>query len=70
MIKQTLKKVFDKDISLTERISTLFKKQGITIFSVLAALSMIISTIVLAIAGASGGGSRGTGGPPSKDRGP
>ena len=60
-IKQTLEKVTDKDTSFAERICTLFREQGITI----TALSMTISTIVLAITG----GSRGTGGSPSKDKG-
>ena len=46
-IKQTLEKVLDKDASLVERICTLFRKQGITISSVLAALPMTIATIVL-----------------------
>ena len=67
-IKQTLKRVLDKNTSLTERICTLFREQGITIFSILTAISMTISTIVLAITGASGGGG-GTGGSPSKGRG-
>ena len=67
-IKQTLGKVLDKGTSLAERILTLFKEQGITIFSILTALSMTISTIVLAITGVFGG-AMGTGGPPSKDRG-
>ena len=64
-IKQTLEKVLDKDTSLAERIRTLFREQGITIFSILTALSMTISTIVLAITGAFGG----TGGSPPKDEG-
>ena len=58
-IKQTLEKVLDKDTSLAERIRTLFPEQGITIFSILTALSMTISTIVLTITGVSGGGVRG-----------
>ena len=66
-IKQTLEKVLDKDGSLAERIRTLLKEQGITIFSILTALSMTISTIILAITGVFGGG-RGTGGSPSKDK--
>ena len=65
-IKQILEKVLDKDISLAERIRTLFREQGITIFSKLTALSMTISRIVLAVFG---GGGTGTGGPPSKDEG-
>ena len=68
-IKQTLEKVLDKDTSLAERIRTLFREQGITIFSIVTALSMSISTIVLAITDAFGGGVGGTGCPPSKDEG-
>ena len=66
-IRQTIEKVLDKDTSLAERIRTLFKEQGITIFSILTALFMNIATIVLAITG--GGGSGGAGGLPSKDKG-
>ena len=50
-IKQTIEKVLDKDTPLLERIRTLFKEQGITIASILIALSMTIETIVLAIKG-------------------
>ena len=67
-IKQTLEKVLDKNTSLAERIRTLFREQGISIFSVLTALSMTMSTIVLAITGVFGGGGR-VGGSPSKDEG-
>ena len=48
-IKQTLEKVLDKNSSLVERIRTLFREQGITIFSILTALLMTVSTNVLAI---------------------
>ena len=65
-IKQTLEKVVDKDASLGERICTFFREQGITIFSVLIALSMTISTIFLTIIGVFWVG---TGGIPSKDKG-
>ena len=54
-IKQTLEKVLDKNSSLVERIRTLFREQGITIFSILTALSMTISTFALTITGACGG---------------
>ena len=64
-IKQTLERALDKDTSLVETIRTLFREQGITIFSILAALSMTISTIVLVITGVSGGG-RGQGVPHQK----
>ena len=46
-IKQTLEKVLDKNTSSAKRIHSLFCEQGITIFSILTALSMTISTIVL-----------------------
>ena len=52
-----------------ERTCTLFKEQGITIFSVLTAFSMTTATIVLAITGVFGGDSGGTRGTPSKDKG-
>ena len=67
-IKQTLEKVLDQSTSLAERIRTLFREQGITIFSILTSFSMTISTIVLAVTGAFGGGG-GTGGSTPKDKG-
>ena len=67
-IRQTILKVLDQDASLAERIRVLFCEQGITIFSILTALSMTISTIILAITGVFGGGG-GTGGSPPKDEG-
>ena len=63
-IKQTIEKVLDKDTSLAERICTLFSEQGTTIFSILTALSMTISLIVLIVFG---GGGAGTGGSTPKD---
>ena len=66
--KQTLEKVLDQSTPLVERTRTLFGEQGITIFSILTAFSMTISTIVLAITGAF----EGTGGTevsPPKDEG-
>ena len=65
-IRQTIEKVVDQDTSLAERIRTLFREQGITIFSILAAFSMTISAIVLAITGVFGGG-RGAGGSTPKN---
>ena len=67
-IKQTLEKVLDKNTSLAGRIRTLFREQGIIIFSILTAYSMNISKIVLAITGVFGG-TGGTGGSPPKDEG-
>ena len=69
-IKQTIDKVLDQNTSLAERIRTLFREQSITIFSILTALSMTISTIVLSITGVFGGVGGGTRGSPPKDKGP
>ena len=65
-IKQTIEKILDSDTSLGEKIRTLFREQGITIFSVLTAVSMLISTIALAV---TGGGRAGAPGSPQKDEG-
>ena len=67
-IKQTLEKVLDKDVSLAEKICTLFREQSITIMSILTAQSMTLSTNVLAITGVFGGGGRGSASRP-KDEG-
>ena len=55
-IRQTIGKVLDRNTSLVERIRTLFCEKGITIFSILTALSMTISIIVFAIIGIFGVG--------------
>ena len=68
MIKQTLEKVLDKNTSLAEKIRTLLRQQGITIISILTALSMTISTTVLAITGVFGGGEVPGGSPPKDER--
>ena len=65
-IKQTIGKIRDSDTLLGKKNWTLFREQGITIFSVLTAVSMFISTGVLA---ATGGGGGGTPGSPRKDEG-
>ena len=67
-IKQTIEKVLNKGAFLAERIHTLFKEQGITIFSILKTLSMTISTIVLAITCVFRGG-KGAGGSAPEDEG-
>ena len=54
-IRQNIGKILDSGTSLGEKIRTLFREQGITIFSVLTAVSMIISTIVLAVTGGGSG---------------
>ena len=69
-IRQTFAKVIDQDTSLAERIRTLLREQGITIFLILTAFSMTISATVLAITGVfGGGGGGGLGGSSPKDEG-
>ena len=48
-IKQTIDKMVNKDMTLSERIQTLFREQGITIVSILTALALAISTIATSI---------------------
>ena len=48
-IKHTIEKVLDRDASLAERVCTLFCEQCIKIASILTALSMTISRIMVAI---------------------
>ena len=67
-IRQTLEMVLDQNTSFAERIRTLIKQQSATTFSILTALSMTISTIVLAITGVFGGSVRAVGSTP-KDEG-
>jgi len=55
-IRETVERVLNKDTTLAERLRTLFREQGVTIASVLTALGFIVSTIVLAIQSALGGG--------------
>ena len=50
-IRETLHRILHEDKTLAERIKTLFREQGITVVSILTALGMIISTIVLALPG-------------------
>ena len=66
-IKQTIEKVLGQNTSFAERIRALFSEQGITIFSIMTALSMTISIIVLAIAGVFGESGGGTGDSPPID---
>ena len=64
-----ISKVLDKDISLAEKIQTLFREQGITIASIITAIGMAIK--VLGEALLPGGGDAATSGdggePPPKD---
>ena len=54
-IRETFRRLLHEDITVAERIRTLFREQGITIASILTAIGMAISTLVLALTG--GGGS-------------
>ena len=47
--KEMIAKVLDKDKSLGERIRTLFREQGITIFSILTAIGMAVGVLVEAV---------------------
>ena len=47
--RETIAKVLDKDATLGERIRTLFREQGITIFSILTAIGMVIGVLVEAL---------------------
>ena len=47
--KETIAKVLDKDTSLSEKITTLFREQGITIAPILMAIRMVISVLVEAL---------------------
>ena len=68
-IRRTIDKIADKDRSLKERLSILWREQGITLVSVLTAIGMTISTLVLALLpGGGSGGSGGSGKNPHKVR--
>ena len=47
--QETIAKVLDTDTSLTEKIQTLFREQGITIASMLIAIRMAIGVLVEAL---------------------
>ena len=63
--KETIAKVLNKDTSLAEKIRTLFREQGIMIFSILMAFRMAISVLIEALL--PGGGSGTAASPPPKD---
>jgi len=58
-IRQTLDKIADGDRTLKERLKILWREQGLTLVSVLTAIGMTISTLVLALLPASGSGAGG-----------
>ena len=63
-IRETIRTILNEDTTLVERLKTLFREQGITIASVLTAIGMSISTIVLAL---TGGAASPTSSPPPSD---
>ena len=66
--RETIAKVLDKDISLAEKIRTLFREQGITIASILMAIGMAIGVLIEALLPGGGGAvASGGGEPPPKD---
>ena len=48
-IKETFRRILEKDKTLGEKNNTLFREQGITVVSILTAISLAISTIVASI---------------------
>ena len=69
-IKETITKILNEDVTLGEKVRTLFREQGITIASVLTAFGMAIGVLVEALlpktvvvkTGGSGGGCESGGG--------
>ena len=59
--------MLDKDISLAEKIRTLFREQGITIASLLTAIGIAIGVLVEALLPGEGGGAAASGGVPPRD---
>ena len=50
-IRETMTRVLEGDKTLAERIRTLFHEHGVTLVSILTAIGMAISTLVLALTG-------------------
>ncbi|GFR59475.1 hypothetical protein ElyMa_001795500 [Elysia marginata] len=53
-MRETIHRVLHEDTTLAERIRTLFREQGVTIATILTAIGMTISTLVLALTGSGG----------------
>ena len=54
-MQETINHLLHEDTTLADHILTLFREQGITIASILTAIRMTISTLVLALTGGGGG---------------
>ena len=68
-MRETISRILHEDTTLAERLRTLFRKQGVTLVSILTAIGMAISTLVLALTGGASGGSTVTPPPPPSDKG-
>ena len=68
-IRETIRRVLHEDTTLAERVRTLFREQGITIASILTAIGMAVSTLVLAVLGTGGGTPTPAPKPPTPDKG-
>ena len=53
-IRETINRILHEDTMLTKGIHTLFHDQGITIGSILTAIGLAISTLMLALTGSGG----------------
>ena len=56
-MRETISRILHEDTTLAERVRTLFREQGVTLLSILTAIGMAISTLVLALTGGASGGS-------------
>ena len=65
---ETISWILHENTTLAERMSTLFREQGVTLVSILTAIGMAISTLVLALTGGTSGGSVVTPPPPPSDK--
>jgi hypothetical protein len=68
-IRETISRILHEDTTLAERMRTLFREQGVTLVSILTAIGMAISTLVLALTGGASGGSAVNPPPPPSDKG-
>ena len=68
-IRETISRILHEDTTLAERVHTLFREQGVTLVSILTAIGMAISTLVLSLTGGASGGSVTPPTPPPSDKG-
>ena len=68
-IRETISRILHEDTTLAEHVRTLFREQGVTLVSILTAIGMAISTLVLSLTGGASGGSVTPPTPPPSDKG-